>query len=249
MAAPLATLAPTRLFSRWLPGSRCQVCASWQRDAICALCLVRHAPATRRCDRCARPWPGASTDATAQAVWHCGACVLTPPPWQAARAAVDYGYPWDLLLARFKFRDQPDLADPLAALLLASLQQAERPPVDCVLPAPLATERLRERGYNQAWELARRVARPLGLPAQADWLLRPVGGAHQAALGRAARWRQVRDVFALSPAGRAGVAGRHVALVDDVMTTGATLQALTELLGREGAASVQVWVVARTPEG
>jgi ComF family protein len=166
----------------------------------------------------------------------------------AAVAAFDYVYPWAGLLGRFKFHGAVDLAGPLARALAAAVDQAPGlPAVDLVLPVPLAAERLRERGYNQAWELARRVARRRGLRADATLIERVRNTAHQLALPRAERAANVHAAFVLGPRASAQVAGRRVVLVDDVMTTGATLAEATRVLLRGGAAEVQCWVVARTP--
>ncbi|MFM2067017.1 MAG: hypothetical protein RLZZ584_1926, partial [Pseudomonadota bacterium] len=187
--------------------------------------------------------------------WHqmsCGDCLRQPPPQRAAVAAFDYVYPWAGLLGRLKFHDALDLARPLAGALAQAVagRDAAHPElagVDLVLPVPLAPARLRERGYNQAWELARRVARARRVPAHAGLLERARDTPHQLALPRAARAANVRAAFVLAPGAARQVAGRHLALVDDVMTTGATLAEATHALLRGGAASVQCWVVARTP--
>jgi predicted amidophosphoribosyltransferase len=113
---------------------------------------------------------------------------------------------------------------------------------------PLARERLRERGYNQSWELARRLARSLALPARADALFRLRDTGHQLQLDRAARHANLRDAFVVSPRHAAWVRGAAVALVDDVLTTGATAHAATLALLAAGAADVRLWVVARTPD-
>jgi ComF family protein len=122
---------------------------------------------------------------------------------------------------------------------------AARP--DWLLPVPLAAERLCERGYNQAWELARRVARRLPCACDARLLLRMKDTPHQLALPPERRAANVRGVFALEPRRRLEVQGRSVALVDDVMTTGATVAEIAATLLLAGARSVQVWVLARTP--
>lgn len=165
-----------------------------------------------------------------------------------AVAAVDYGFPWDALIARFKFQGEPELAGPLAALLADAVVRFAPPPVDVVLPVPLAPARLTQRGYNQAWELARRVARALGIAAHADRLLRPADTAHQAELSRAERQRNLLGAFMVDPRQRAQLEGRRVALVDDVMTTGATADEASATLLRAGVRDVQLWVLARTPD-
>jgi ComF family protein len=223
-------------------GSLCRVCRRWQRSALCGPCLLQHAAPVARCSRCAIP--------VATGVAQCADCTRRPPPMRAAFAAVDYGYPWDALIARFKFRDAVELARPLSGLMtrgLAAAFDAGLPRPDLIVPAPLTPERLRERGYNQAWELTRRIARALDLPARHDLVERIIGGAHQATLHGDERRRQVRGAYALTAAGQAAVAARHIAIVDDVMTTGATLAELALTLQRGGAASVQAWVLARTP--
>jgi ComF family protein len=123
---------------------------------------------------------------------------------------------------------------------------ASRP--DLIVPVPLSPARLAERGYNQAWELARRLARSTGVPARADVLQRVLDTPHQADLNRAQRLLNPRGAFTVPTRRRAAVAGLRIALVDDVLTTGATAREAAQALLRAGAAAVDVWVVARTPE-
>ncbi len=170
-----------------------------------------------------------------------------PPPWRDALAAVDYGFPWDRLIAAFKFNDALDLAPALAGLLVrAQRERAHAPPV-LLLPVPSSAQRLRERGYNQAWELARRIGRDLACKAEPTLLLRLRDTPHQLALPPDQRAASVKGAFAIEPRRLAEVRGRHVTLVDDVMTTGATAAAIAAMLLGAGAATVDVWVVARTP--
>jgi ComF family protein len=178
----------------------------------------------------------------------CGACLREPPPFEHTVCAVDYAFPWDHLIARFKFHGAIELARPLALQLLRAVRR-QAPAPQCVLPVPLAPLRLAQRGYNQAWELARRVASAQGLPARADVLLRPLETAHQAALPRPERQRNLRAAFMVNPQHRPLLQGLRVALVDDVMTTGATARESAAALLRAGAAAVDVWVLARTPDG
>ncbi len=162
-------------------------------------------------------------------------------------AALDYSHPWDALIARFKFNAALDLAPMLSACLLEAVRHSEVAHPSLLLPVPLSAQRLRERGYNQAWELARRIGRAIHCQADARLLLRVKDSPHQLVFPRGQRAANVRSAFAVEPLRRSELRGRHVALVDDVMTTGATAAEATRVLLQAGAASVQVWVVGRTP--
>ena len=128
------------------------------------------------------------------------------------------------------------------------MQRAGWPLPQLVLPVPLSAARLAERGYNQAWELAKRAAAALGLAADATLLQRPLDSAHQATLDRRARQQNLRTAFMVDPRRRARLQGLRVALVDDVMTTGATAHEAALVLLRAGATAVDIWVLARTPD-
>lgn len=219
--------------------SQCAVCRGWARSRLCDECLQRFAVARPRCWRCAIDVP--------DGVPICGACLTRPPPFAHAVAAVDYAPPWNELVRRFKFDDALDLADALSQCLLDAVRRRDAPRADRVLPVPLAAARLRERGYNQAWELARRVARCLHCAADAHLLLRLKDTPHQLALPPDRRAANVRGAFALEPRRRRELEGLDVAIVDDVMTTGATAAEIATTLLQTGARSVQVWVLARTP--
>ncbi|MCA3243242.1 MAG: ComF family protein [Rubrivivax sp.] len=225
--------------------TQCELCRQWtQGDALCADCEACFAQPRLRCACCALP--------TGTAVARCGGCLATPElPYTGTVAAVDYAFPWDGLVTAFKFSGRVDLAEALARRLADAVTDAvaASSPHDAawVLPVPLSPARLAERGYNQAWELARRVARLRGLPSDATLLQRPIDTAHQTGLDRAARTANLAGSFMVDPNRRAELAGRSVALVDDVMTTGATVAAAAAVLRRAGAASVSVWVFARTP--
>lgn len=230
--------------ARWTGGLRlprpCVLCGQWDTQGLCGDCQQRFLAAPPpRCPRCALP----GTVATP-----CGACLREPPPFARCITLADYGFPWDRLIGRFKFQQQPELAALLAPALQATVQQqATAPLAQVVLPVPLSPQRLAERGYNQAWELARRVAVGLSLPAESGWLLRLRDTLHQVGLSRAARARNLRDAMWVTPEGVLGLAGRQVALIDDVLTTGVTAAAASQALLAAGAAGVQVWVLARTP--
>jgi ComF family protein len=223
---------------RW--PSLCAVCEGWGRGRVCADCHARFAPIVARCRRCALQVP--------PGVAVCGGCLAAPPPFDAAFARVDYAYPWDRLIPAFKFRAALDLAPVLVEAIVEACAERETdagPPL--VVAVPLSDARLRERGFNQAWQLARRVAPRLGGHAEASLLLRVRDTPHQIALPPGERAGNVRGAFAVEPRRRSELAGRTVALVDDVMTTGSTVAEIAQVLKQAGAARVEVWVVARTP--
>lgn len=217
----------------------CEVCRQWSGEALCPDCVARYASSRSRCARCGI--------GLGLATALCGDCLRDPPPYAHTVCVADYGFPWDALISAFKFQGRVELAGMLAARLLEAIRLAERPAVELVLPMPLSPRRLAERGYNQAWELARRVAAALRLPAHATLLQQPLETAHQAALGRGERQRNLRGAFMVDPRRRGLLQGRRLALVDDVMTTGAAAREAGGVLLRAGAAAVDLWVLARTP--
>jgi ComF family protein len=219
--------------------SVCAVCRGWGRGRVCGECLGRFAAAVPRCSRCALPL-AAPTPV-------CGRCLGAPPPFDAALAAVDYRAPWDRLVTAFKFHDALDLARPFASAIAAAEGARGAPRPSLLLPVPLAPTRLRARGYNQAWEIARRLARALGIAAEPALLLRLRETVHQLALPPLARAGNVNGAFAVEPRRRGEITGRDVAVVDDVMTTGSTAAELARVLKQAGAKRVEVWVLARTP--
>ncbi|MES2101797.1 MAG: ComF family protein [Pseudomonadota bacterium] len=233
------------LFTRLLQATRlpslCAVCRGWGAQRICGDCVQRFALALPRCRRCALQVPAG--------VEVCGACLTDPPPYTCTLAAVDYDHPWDGLITHFKFHAALDLASALAERMLAARAEAmastQAPAL--LVPIPLSDARLRERGYNQAWELTKRLGAALHCPIDAALLLRVKDTPHQLAFPPEQRAGNVRAAFAVEPKRRAELQGRSVTLVDDVMTTGATVAEATRTLLQAGAREVNVWVVARTP--
>jgi ComF family protein len=140
-----------------------------------------------------------------------------------------------------------DLGEALSSLLRSAQERAASPVPQLLLPVPLSTQRLRERGFNQAWELTRRVARALHAEADAHLLLRVRDTPHQLALPPEQRAANVRGAFAVEPLRRAELAGRSVAVIDDVLTTGATFAEIARVLKQAGASRVEAWALARTP--
>jgi ComF family protein len=218
-----------------LIGPTCVLCAAPGEPGrdLCPACDRALPRNTCACPRCALPLA-----APAPA---CANCLRRAPPMAATTAALRYEGDARRLLPRYKFGADLAAGRVLAGLLVEAVASAPRP--DLVLPVPLHTARLRERGFDQAWELARTVARELDLPARCDGLRRIRATPAQTGLDAAARRRNLRDAFSADPA----VRGLRLALVDDVMTTGATVAAAARALHRAWAASVDVWVVARAP--
>lgn len=185
------------------------------------------------CARCGLPLAAAAAQ--------CGRCLKRTPAYAATWAPYLYAAPLAGLLTRFKFG-----ADLAAGRLLAQLALAAGPPLPeptaALLPVPLHADRLRERGYNQALELARPLARALDLPLLPQTLQRLRDTTAQTGLSALARRRNLRRAFGVSVGG--GLP-EHVILIDDVMTTGATVQECALALRRAGVARVDVWVLAR----
>lgn len=235
-----ATLDP------WLPRA-CALCDLPLHAAGAGLC--RHCRLSlpgrdaRRCPRC-----GLRSCSDGTAASGCPACASLVPAFDAALVLADYAPPLDRLITALKFGRQIGLARALGRELARRWPTLGRdhpglPPVDCLVPVPLAPDRWRERGFNQAAEIARAISAQAGPPVR-PLLARARATAAQSSLPRSARLANLADAFAVSGA---LAATRHVAIVDDVMTSGATMQACAHALRRAGVAAVSVVVAARTP--
>lgn len=169
----------------------------------------------------------------------CGACLSKPPPFDATLAALDYAFPLDRLVQALKYGHRLGVS----RLFVDLLAEGPVPLADLVLPMPLHVRRLQSRGFNQAAELARPLARLWGLPLMLNGVVRDADTAPQASLPWKARAANIRGAFRVT----ANVVGKRVVVIDDVMTTGATLGELARSLKDAGALSVENRVVARTP--
>lgn len=228
IAGPLAARAK-RVVSGLLPQD-CGLCGAPSGDSpLCGECRrgLPRLPEVR-CPHCALPVAGGAV---------CGACLARPPHFDATHAAFRYAFPLDRLIQSFKYGHHLALVDFLAGQL-AELGTAR---ADFVVPVPLSAERLAQRGFNQALELARPLARALGLPLVFDGLHRVHDTAPQAGLPWKERARNVRHAFEC----RADLTGRRVLVIDDVMTTGATLDEFARTLKASGASRVENRVLAR----
>ena len=229
---------------RLLPGA-CALCAATGPHVLCAGCRAQFFSSTGpRCSCCALPLPG-----TAGLAARCGNCLRQPPAFDATVTVTDYAAPVDQLILGLKFGAKLALAPLFSDLLrdaLLGVAAAGVPLPDCIAPVPLGRIRLQERGFNQALEIARPLSALLGVQLTTDMLVRVRDTAAQAQLSPVARKRNLRGAFTLAPQMIDTVRGRHIGIVDDVMTTGATANELAATLKRFGAARVTCLMVART---
>jgi ComF family protein len=242
----------------WLLAETCFLCGARSSEALCPACRAElpwhDGPA---CPRCARPLPLPSTPlrereeplaersrsqppSPLRERLLCGSCLADPPPQWQTQAAFIYTYPLDRLILAGKYHHDLALLAWLGRAMAGRLRIAEPP--DVIIPVPLHDAGLRKRGYNQALELAKVVARQRRLPLAYD-ACRCVGKQHdQASLPAKERHRNVRGVYRIH---RLEAHWQRVAVLDDVMTTGATVEELARTLLRAGVESVEVWCCAR----
>lgn len=216
--------------------STCLLCQA-QGDGnldLCADCFKTLPRIDHPCPRCALPLPPGARGP-------CGGCQKKPPAFDAAVAVLRYESPVDWLTARLKFQGRLAHAQLLGHLLADDLIARGIGRPERIVPVPLHPRRLRERGFNQAREIARVVGRRLGVPVDARSLIRSRHTEAQMSLPARDRRKNVRGAFAV----RAPLRARHVALIDDIVTTGSTVGEQARVLKRAGVETVQVWCCAR----
>lgn len=221
------------------------LCVNMSQRSMCHGCDAQYWNEPRlRCLVCALPLSLAGARTRGPSRYVCGTCTTRPPPFDRTFALGDYRAPLERLALGLKFRGRllvaREFARGLAALAADRLAPDAWPEV--VAPVPLAHERLVERGFNQAWEIAKPLARALAVPADATLLRRMTHTVAQSRLDLDARRRNVDTAFRTTR----DVSGMHVALVDDVMTSGATLEAAARTLKAAGARQVTNLVALRT---
>jgi ComF family protein len=227
--------------------SHCALCGMECEGVVCLPCRAQYAARrTCCCARCANPLPEASADSPV-----CGACQSYPPEFDATVAAVDYAAPLDQLVLQLKFGARLALAPWFAQNIVdAVLTRPGRetnglPLPDLLCPVPLGPGRLVERGFNQALEIARPLSKALGVELHPTLAARTTETQAQSGVSPSQRAENIRGAFAVTDPD--AVAGRHIGLVDDVMTSGHTLRELAATFKRFGAARVTNLVFARTP--
>jgi len=227
----------------------------WIQDLLyprrCLLCGAAGADGMDLCLGCRAdlPWPGSACPVCATPLPHpgpapCGACQQRPPAFDAARALLHYVTPVDHLVQQLKFHHRLVVANLFAALMDRALAGGDWRPAP-LMPVPLHASRLRERGFNQALEIARPLARALEVPLLDRHCRRSRATPAQSGLDAATRRRNLRGAFEVVRP----IEHDRVTLIDDVMTTGSTLDELASTLKQAGVERVELCVVARTPPG
>ena len=216
-----------------LSAGDCLLCGAVRVDEVCVACEGGLQRVRDACPACALP----GTDSQ-----RCGACLAHEPSYDAAVAVFAYRFPLERLVHRFKYAGDLAVGRWLARQLAAQVEATPR--VDAIVVPPATRARLRERGFNPAAEIAKVVAARCGTRLHLDGVRRTREQAPQAGLARRERLANLRGAFGCD----AALHGMRVAIVDDVMTTGATAEAVATVLKRAGASHVRVWAVARTPE-
>ncbi len=219
---------------------------SWWLPAICLLCGAAGRGGLDICSACCHelPWQGAACERCGEALATmgvCGHCQRNPPAFDRTYAVFDYAEPIDRLVHELKFHGKLHTASLLGLLMGQRLLAQVSALPDLLLPVPLHPQRLRQRGFNQSVELGRWLAREMELPLSVDGCRRRRATPAQVGQSAEARRHNLAGAFEVV----ADVRGKRVALLDDVMTTGSTVDALATVLQRAGVGQVQVWVCAR----
>ena len=249
---------------RVLLPEQCRMCLltrskrSAATSALCERCYLSLAGLhTQRCTQCAEPWAPAANSSPLEATQRqptaplvCATCRYWHPAFDATIACCDYAAPVNQWILQMKYHNDIGTAKTLAQLVAFTWQNTlNQPAIDFIIPAPISRHRLITRGYNQAAMMASTVAGKTQARAILGLINKPIETAQQASLHADHRADNLKNAFAVNKAHPqfAAVAAKHVAIVDDVMTTGATLEALASLLKKEcGVARVTCLVFART---
>src|SRR5258706_3156889 len=218
-----------------LPEQDCLLCAGRARGAvICAACeAALPLLASSRCEGCAFPVPSAGI---------CGECLARPPAFDDADAVYAYRFPLDRLVGRFKYAGDLAAGRWLAVRLAQRVRALVRP--DLLVAPPITPARMPGRGFNQSVEIAKVIGRTLGVPLATAALRKVRETEPQPGLRKRERRSNLRQAFHC----RLALSGEHVAVVDDVITTGATAEEIARVLKAAGAGRVSIWAVARTPD-
>ncbi len=228
------------LLERLLP-PRCIICDAPGHGGmdICPQCLAGLPHNPRACSQCALPLPSGDVDTPVR----CGQCLKKPPAFDHAISLFEYKDDAASLIMQLKFHDRLALSRLFGQLMLDRVRVEGATGVDALLPVPLHRSRLRSRGFNQSVELARMLSRGLQIPLLRHQVARVVATSQQTGLDAKTRRQNIRGAFRVM----AAIPYEHVAIVDDVVTTGSTVNELARVLKKAGVKTVSVWSVARAP--
>ena len=211
----------------------CALCGEEGRRLVCSACCSDLPRLMLVCARCGLPSHNSV----------CAACLVNPPRWQHLVAPFSFAYPIDKIIHAFKYSGAIFWHSFLAAEMVRRGLTLKVPIPDVLIPVPMHPRRLADRGFNQALELARGIGREMDVPILAGATARTESGLPQVGLSAGKRWQNIRGAFTAT---LSDAAPRSVAIVDDILTTGATANELAQVLRRTGIKKIQVWVVART---
>lgn len=227
-----------------IPASDCLLCVQPVKQQpqasrlICANCHQRLPGITRACPVCAMP---SDPDQV------CGDCLNTSPYFHKTVAAFHYQLPVSRFISQLKYAGQLQLTSLLTDYLITQVEncyQHEALP-DLIIPVPLHSKKIKQRGFNQSLEIARKIAGKLNIKLNFNLLIRVLNTPPQSSLDATQREKNLRNAFQLTDQAKKIIQGKTVALVDDVMTTGATVNELSRLLYRGGVARIHIWCIAR----
>lgn len=221
----------SQLYSNLLP-VQCLLCGAHSNNhTLCPDCINDFPKLGNCCPRCATPLSLTTS---------CGSCLTQPPEQNSSMSLFAYQNPIDRLIADFKYHDKLYLTEVFADLMAQQLKHQPLPHL--LIPIPLHRRRLRQRGYNQAFELGKVLSHKLNIPISKDILIRSRDTPPQASLPYDQRKRNMRRAFKLNDA----MLPNHIALIDDVLTTGHTVNAAAKLFRQEGVTTIELWTIART---
>lgn len=223
------------IFLKYIPKQYCLLCSSYDGGEL------------GLCDACQQDLPWHTNPHCPQCGLYsngliCGSCLNSSPHFEITRSLFTYDFPMDSLLQQYKYKDMLHLAHTLASLFHRNYRSELANKIDLIIPMPMHHKRLQERGFNQALEIARVIANNTGIKLDYSSCQRTKLTPPQASLPLKDRIKNIRGVFSCEKS----LQGLNIALVDDVMTTGASLNELAKTLKQAGAAHVECWVIART---
>ena len=227
----------TKYIRKLLQARHCYLCDNPNSHSLIEIChdCINELPyKNQSCSRCALPLESSNSPI-------CGHCLSQPPSYDVLLSPFEYHFPIDKLITELKFRQKLYSAHTLGYLFSQYIQSKATPLPECIIPVPLHPKRLRQRGYNQSLEIARVVSKILNIPIERKLCQRIKDTEPQSNLDADKRQQNIKNAFAVKQQNHY----KHVAILDDVVTTGQTVETLTKALRINGISIIQVWAIAR----